>query len=183
MADFGPQKYAAHAPREHAAQDKRGAIWEDDDQRDGWHDDPVRTLSRDEAQALMAREPSVSPWAVVAVQFVVGVVVALIIWAFTRRVEGLWSALYGAAVVVVPAALMARGMTSKLALSNPGVGAVSYMLWQGVKIGVSVLMLMLAPRIVMGLMWPALLAGLVVCIKVYWVALLWRHPSKTSHRR
>ncbi len=99
----------------------------------------------------MAQEPSVSPWVVVAVQFVVGIVVALAAWGVTGRLEGFWSALYGAAVVVVPAALMARGMTSKLALSNPGVGAVSYMLWQGVKIAVSVAMLMVAPRIVDGL--------------------------------
>ncbi len=125
----------------------------------------------------MAHEPLVSPWAVVAVQFVVGIVVALAAWGVTGRLEGFWSALYGAAVVVVPAALMARGMTSKLALSNPGVGAVSYMLWQGVKIAVSVAMLMVAPRIVDGLTWPALLAGLVVCIKVYWVALLWRRRA------
>jgi len=34
--------------------------------------------------------------------------------------------------------------------------------------------LLLAPRVVQDLSWPALLAGLVLCIKVYWVALLWR---------
>ena len=33
---------------------------------------------------------------------------------------------------------------------------------------------MLAPRLVQDLSWPALLAGLVLCIKVYWLALLWR---------
>ncbi|MCU0929886.1 MAG: ATP synthase subunit I [Burkholderiaceae bacterium] len=43
-----------------------------------------------------------------------------------------------------------------------------------VKIAVSVAMLMLAPQIVQPLSWPALLVALVVCIKVYWVALLWR---------
>ena len=37
-----------------------------------------------------------------------------------------------------------------------------------------VAMLALAPQVVPGLSWPALLAGLVVCLKVYWVALLWR---------
>lgn len=127
----------------------------------------------------MAREAIVSPWTVVVVQAVVGIAVALLVWGITRRVEGWWSALYGAAVVVVPAALMARGMTSRLGAINPVAGAVSYMLWQGVKIAVSVAMLMVAPRIVDGLSWPALLAGLVVCIKVYWVALLWRRPAKS----
>jgi ATP synthase protein I len=52
------------------------------------------------------------------------------------------------------------------------------MLWESVKIAVSVLMLMLAPRIVQPLSWPALLAGLVVCMHVYLLALLWRRPVK-----
>ena len=30
------------------------------------------------------------------------------------------------------------------------------------------------PRIVQPLSWPALLVSLVVCLKMYWVALLWR---------
>jgi ATP synthase protein I len=88
--------------------------------------------------------------------------------------EVFWSALYGAGVVVVPGALMARGMTSPLSSVSPLGSAVSFMLWEGVKIGVSVVLLILAARIVQPLSWPALLAGLVVCIKVYWVALAWR---------
>jgi ATP synthase protein I len=35
-------------------------------------------------------------------------------------------------------------------------------------------MLMLANRIVQHLSWPALLVSLVICMKVYWVALSWR---------
>jgi ATP synthase protein I len=57
---------------------------------------------------------------------------------------------------------------------SPIGSAVSFMLWEGVKIALSVLLLILAVRIVQPLSWPALLAGLVVCIKVYWVALAWR---------
>ena len=43
-----------------------------------------------------------------------------------------------------------------------------------------VALLALAPKLVQPLSWPALLVGLVVCIKVYWVALLWRRPAKNS---
>jgi ATP synthase protein I len=43
-------------------------------------------------------------------------------------------------------------------------------------------LLMLAARLVPGLNWLALLAGLFVCIKVYWVALLWRRPAKTPQK-
>jgi len=44
--------------------------------------------------------------------------------------------------------------------------------WDLVKISVSVAMLFLAPRMVMDLDWLALLIGLVVTMKVYWLALL-----------
>jgi ATP synthase protein I len=52
------------------------------------------------------------------------------------------------------------------------------MLWELVKIAVSVLMLALAPKIIQPLSWPALLASLVVCLNVYLLALLWRRPAK-----
>jgi ATP synthase protein I len=138
-----------------------------------------KPLTAQEAQALRAREPSVSPWRVVAAQVAVGIGVAALAWLFTRRSEVAWSALYGCATVVVPGALMARGMTSKFSSMAPGTSAVSFMLWEMVKIGVSVVMLVLANRIVQHLSWLALLAGLVVCMKVYWVALLWRRPNRS----
>ncbi len=136
-----------------------------------------KRLSREEAAALKARESSVSPWRVVAVQAAVGGVAALIGWLLSRQAEVGWSLLYGAATVVVPGALMARGMTSRLSSMTPGASAVSFMLWEMVKIGVSLAMLVVAGEIVQPLSWPALLVGLVVCIKVYWVALLWRRRA------
>ena len=134
-----------------------------------------KRLSREDVAALKAREPSVSPWRVVAVQAAVGVVAALIGWLVTGKNEVWWSMLYGAATVVLPAALMARGMTSLLSSMSPGSSAVSFMLWESVKIGVSLAMLAIAGRIVQPLSWPALLVALVLCMKVYWVALRWRH--------
>ena len=153
--------------------------------RDVWDDEnesaePPKPLTREQAQALRAQHPPVSPWRVIAVQAAVGTVVALLVWGFTGRTEMGWSALYGAGVVVVPGALMARGMTSRLSSMSPGASAVSFLLWEFVKIGVAVALLALAPQLVQPLSWPALLVGLVVCIKVYWVALLWRRPSKNS---
>lgn len=152
-------------------QNARSAPWVDE------HEDPAvssfRPLTRAEAQALRAKEPPLSPWRVLGVQILVGVLAsALIGLVFGSSL--MWSALYGAATVVVPGALMARGMTSRLSGMSPGVSAVSFMLWEMVKIAVSVAMLLLAPKIVQPLSWPALLAGLVLCMKVYWFALLWR---------
>lgn len=150
----------------------RSDAWADTE--DGEQAQAFKPLTREQAQALREKDPPVSPWRVVAMQVVIGLGVAALAALLTGRTEVGWSALYGAAVVVVPGALMARGMTSRLSSMSPGSGAVSFMLWEFVKIGVSVAMLMLAPRIVQSLSWPALLVGLVVCIKVYWLALLWR---------
>ncbi len=136
-----------------------------------------RPLTREEAQALRAAEPPLNPWRVVVVQAGVGVLLAALIGVAFGGREYAWSALYGSATVVVPGALMARGMTSRLSSVSPGVSAVSFMLWEMVKIGVSVAMLVLAPKLLQPLSWPALLAGLVVGLKVYWFALLWRGRS------
>jgi ATP synthase protein I len=139
-----------------------------------------KALTREQAQALRAQDPPRSPWHVLGVQCGVGAVVALLTALISGRQEWGWSLLYGAATVVVPGALLARGMTSRLSSVSPGASAVSFMLWEMVKIGVSVAMLMLAPKLVQPLSWPALLAGLVLCMKVYWFALLWRGPRKTG---
>jgi ATP synthase protein I len=133
-----------------------------------------KPLTREEAQALRAREPSLSPWRVVAMQVGFGAVAALLAALVTGRQAVAWSALYGAAAVVVPGALMARGMTSRLSSLTPGSSAVSFMLWESVKIAVSVAMLVLAPRLVQPLSWPAMLVTMVLCMQVYWLALLWR---------
>jgi len=152
--------------------------WADLD--DGVDKTPFKALTREEAQALAARNPAVSPWRVVAAQAVVGGIVAALAWLLMGESSYFWSALYGAATVVVPGALMARGMTSQLSSMAPGVSAVSFMLWELVKIGVSVALLIGAPKLVPHLSWPALLVALVLCIKVYWVALAWRGRKTTS---
>ncbi|MGM9487524.1 ATP synthase subunit I [Ideonella sp. YS5] len=156
----------------------RSASWAD------WGDEvdkpPFKTLTREEARVLAAKNPAVSPWRVVAAQAAVGGVTAALAWLVMGESSYFWSALYGAVTVVVPGALMARGMTSRLSSLSPGVSAVSFMSWELVKIGVSVALLVGAPRLVPHLSWPALLVALVLCIKVYWVALAWRGRKTTS---
>jgi len=144
------------------------------DAEDGDADRRFKQLNREEAAALRAQDPPVSPWRVVAVQAVVGVVVALIGWLVTGRTDVGWSLLYGAAAVVLPGALMAQGITRKRLGMTPGLLAVRFMLWELVKIGASVAMLGVAHWILQPPVWPALLAGLVVALKMYWAALLWR---------
>ena len=87
--------------------------------------------------------------------------------------------MYGAMTVVVPAALFARGLTSRTESVNAMTAALGLMVWQGVKWMMAVMFLVLAPRIVPELSWPAMLAGLVVTMKVYWLALIWGKPKST----
>jgi len=137
-------------------------------------DPPITPLTRAEAQALRARSPQLSPWKVVAAQVAVGCLSAVVMWLILGRPEFIGSALYGALIAVLPGALMARAMTARLSGLTVGSSAVSVMLWSTVKIGVSIVMLMLAPRLVQSLSWPVLLATLVLCMQMYWVALQWR---------
>jgi ATP synthase protein I len=134
---------------------------------------PFKTLTREEAQVLRASIPQVSPWRVVAAQAVAALVCWVVTWLLTQRSGAAWSALYGAAAVVVPSALLARGMTRNFSPS-PGAAVFGFMFWELVKVGVAVAMLVAAPRVVQDLSWPALLLAMIVCVKVNWWALLWR---------
>jgi ATP synthase protein I len=53
-----------------------------------------------------------------------------------------------------------------------------FFLWELVKILVTVGILLAAQRLVIGLSWPAMLVGLVVTIKVYWVALAFKRKTR-----
>ncbi len=132
----------------------------------------VKRLSREEAQALRLRQPSISPWQVVVAQAAAGAVCALVAWGLDGRPAAVWSALYGAAAMVVPNALMARGMSRRA--SGPVASAAGFMFWEMLKIGVAIAMLAIAATVVPQLSWPVLLLTMVVCVKVNWFALLWR---------
>jgi ATP synthase protein I len=69
---------------------------------------------------------------------------------------------------------MARGTTGRVAHLSPAAGAVSVMVWSAVKMAASVVLLVLAPKVVQPLDWVALLVALVLGLQVYWLALLWR---------
>lgn len=132
---------------------------------------PIRRLSRDEAQALIRAQPSVSPWRVVAVQALAGLLCGALFGLLSGSASG-WSAAYGAAAVVLPNALLARGMTRRV--GGAVAAAAGFLFWEMLKIGAAIAMLLIAARVVPQLSWPALLVTMVVCMKVNWFALLWR---------
>ena len=142
---------------------------------------PVQSLNAEQARRLRELNPPVSPWWVVAGQAVAGLVVALAAWVLTGRQNVGWSAAYGALAVVVPAAVFARGLTGRFSSANAGTAAVGFLLWEMVKLALTFAMLVAAPRLVAGLSWPALLVGLVLTMKVYWLALVFKpRPRRTG---
>jgi len=133
--------------------------------------DSFQPLTSQEAQLLRQKLPLLSVWRVVVAQVLMGVVVALLAGLFTSKWNVAWSAGYGALAVAVPAFLFARGMTSPVTSASLGASVTGFLLWEIVKIGLTLAMLIVAPRVVPQVSWPAMLVGLVLTMKVYWMAL------------
>ncbi len=131
-------------------------------------------LTAEQVAELRKHKPLLSVWRVVGVQAVLGLLVAVLVWCVSGRMAAVYSAVYGALAVIVPAALFARGLTSRVASVNAGAAVFGFFLWEMVKIGLTVAILFAAQSLVTDLTWPAVLAGLVVTMKVYWVALGFR---------
>ncbi len=138
-------------------------------------DEPdFKSLTKQEAQALRLRDPAVSPWWIVGLQCVAGLVVALVAWGVSGKASVGLSAAYGALAVIIPAALFARGLMSRFSSINAGTASFGFFLWEAVKLVVALVMLAMAPKLIADLSWLAMLAGLFVTLKMYWLALLKR---------
>jgi ATP synthase protein I len=134
-------------------------------------DDVIKPLTREEAQALRQQNPAISPWMVLAGQAAGGVLSAFAAWWVSGKAAVGWSVMYGAMAVVIPGALFARGLLSKVSTINPATAVTGFFLWEMVKIGLVLAMLYAAPRLINDLSWPAMLVGLVVTMKVVWLVL------------
>jgi len=142
-------------------------------------DEGFKPLTHEEAQKVRELNPPFSLWSVWAGQVGVGIVVAVLAWLVTGQARMGWSAGYGALAVVVPAALFARGLSRQKSATHGNAALVGFFVWEMVKIALTVAMLLAAPRLVEGLNWLALLAGFVVTMKVYWVA-MWFGPARKT---
>lgn len=136
--------------------------------------------TREQVLALRAKVSFVSPAQVVAAQLVVGLALMVAAFLITTQLAVALSVGYGALVVIVPAAVFARGLKRPLANINAGFAVFSFFLWELVKIALTVALLLLAPKMVEDLSWPSLLIGLIVTIKVYLGAALLRSKKITT---
>lgn len=141
---------------------------------------PIKPLTADEARRLRERHPPVSPWWVVAGQAGVGLCAGLLAWGLTGKQNVGWSAGYGALAVVIPAAVFARGLTSRFSSLNAASAAAGFMVWEMVKVASTIALVAAGPKLVRDCSWPAMLVGLVLAMKVYWVALAFKPRPKTK---
>ncbi|MBC7547401.1 MAG: ATP synthase subunit I [Polaromonas sp.] len=133
--------------------------------------DDFKPLTPQEAQQVRRQVKKVSVVRILWVQALAGTLVALAVWGVTGQQSAGFSALYGAFAVLVPAALFARGLRRQQTAADAGSALLGFFVWELVKVGVTVAMLLAAPRLVIELNWLALLAGFVVTMKVYWLAM------------
>jgi ATP synthase protein I len=100
--------------------------------------------------------------------------VALVAWMWTEDVRAGWSAAYGSLAVVVPAALFAYGRFAPEGVCLARAAMVGFFGLGSSQDRADVALLAAAPRLVPGLSWLALVAGMVITMKTYWVALMVR---------
>ena len=140
-------------------------------------DSDFKPLTAQEAQEWRKRHPALSVWRVVMAQALVGVLVALVAWVVSGKSQVAVSAGYGALAVVLPSALFARGMGRiKNSASSGNAVLTGFFGWEMAKIALTVAMLAAAPKLIASLSWLALLAGMLVTMKTYWIA-LWARPG------
>ena len=130
-----------------------------------------KPLTAEEAAEWRRRNPPVSVVRVVKWQLLVGVVLAVAVGLITQRAGWAWSVAYGAAAVVIPAAFFARGLRLHLGAGQENLAMVRFFGLEIAKLVLTVVLLVLAPWVVPGLNWLALVLGLVVVMKTYWLAL------------
>jgi ATP synthase protein I len=150
---------------------------ESENPEDGLFDSEFKPLTAEQARQWRSAHPAMSPWWVIVWQAVMTLVVALLVGVLFGRSAGL-SAGYGALAVLLPAALMVRGLQRQRHVAQAGAAMMGFVIWESVKIALTVAMLLLAPVLVQPLNWLALVAGLIATMKVYWLA-AWIHAKRT----
>jgi len=145
--------------------------WVDEDPAiDGLEPD-FKPLTAQEAQAWRQRHPVSSPWRVLGLQILVGGLAAVVTGLVTSQFRLAASVAWGAVAVVIPAVVFVRALSRQMRLAQPGAALAGLFVWELVKIILTVALLLVAPKVISELSWLAMVAGFVVTMKVYWLAM------------
>ena len=157
--------------RESAKTQKAVQSWDDADPADDGLEPDFKPLTPEQAAAWRQRNPVTSPWWVLAWQLLVGGVVAVLTGVVSGQFRLAASVAWGGVSVVVPGLVFARALARQMRLRQAGSALAGLFVWELVKIVLTVALLLVAPKVVAGLSWLALVAGFVVTMKVYWLAM------------
>ena len=151
----------------------QGAVdpWGDTDSVDDGLEADFKPLTPEQAAAWRQRNPVNSPWRVLALQLLAGVAVATLTGVVSGQTALAASAAWGVVSVVVPGFVFARALSRQMRLKQAGAALAGLFVWELVKVILTVALLLVAPKVVAGLNWLALVAGFVVTMKVYWLAM------------
>ena len=150
---------------------KKGMPSDTPDAADEGLESEFKPLSPQEAQAWRQHNPQASPWRVLFLQVGVGALMALLTGLFTGEWTHAASSAGGSVAVVVPAVVFVRALSRQMRRTQPGSALMGLMVWELVKIVLTVALLLAAPKVISDLSWLALVAGFVVTMKVYWLAM------------
>ena len=154
----------AHNPRAKVS-------WVDADVANEGLEPDFKPLTPEQATAWRQRNLLTSPWRVLVLQLLVGLVVAVLTGVVSGQFRLAASVAWGAVSVVVPGVVFARALARQMRQSQAGAALVGLFVWELVKVVLTVALLLAAPKVVSDLSWLALVAGFVVTMKVYWLAM------------
>lgn len=154
---------------------------DEEKETDDWSqaDSGFQPLSAQEARQWRERHPSLSPWRIVLCQAAAGFLASGLAWLLSGQAMLAVSVLYGALAAVLPAAVLARAVTRKA--GDARLVLVSFFAWELVKLLLTIILLAMAPKVVPGLSWPALLVGLIVVLMTHALVLVW--PGRRASRQ
>ncbi len=146
-------------------------------------DAEFKPLTAEQAQAWRQQNQAVSPWHVLALQVFVGILAAVLMGLIGGQLSWATSAAWGTLAVVLPAVVFVRAMSRQMRRTQSGSALFGFFVWELVKIILTVALLLVAPIVMSDLSWFALVAGFVVTIKVYWLAMSlgWMRPKSKSN--
>ena len=155
-----------------------------DDSVDGDVGEEFKPMSAEEAAQWRQRQRPMSVYQPLMWQLVLGSLAVMVAWVwFSDRTAIAKSTLYGVAAVWVPAWVFVRALKRQQRRARHSMEALaSLMLWEGVKIVLTIALLLAAPKVVKDLSWLALLIGFVVTVKAAWLGWWWQMRPQVRAR-
>ncbi|MFM7026176.1 MAG: ATP synthase subunit I [Limnohabitans sp.] len=169
--------------RENAKTQKSLHSWDDAEPADDGLESDFKPLTPEQAAAWRQRNPVTSPWRVLALQLLSGALVAVLTGVVSGQFRLAASVAWGVVSVVIPGVVFARALVRQMRLKQAGAVLTSLFVWELVKIVLTVALLLVAPKVVAGLSWLALVAGFVVTMKVYWLAMAMQVTLGSKRRK